>query len=79
MSAHERAMARMGWNLASPTNELRVSLLAYLHAEKRRLSEPSAYRGAWWEYDGLAIAAEIGNLDRWIAWLEGAEVKVSTP
>ena len=57
-------MARMGWNPDSPTNKLRVSLLAYLREQLRPLEVrfPSA------------STAEMDALRRWIAWLDGAEV-----
>jgi hypothetical protein len=59
----------MGWNPNSPTNDLRVSLLAYLRARQQRLEDATN--------DGsLAAASEIGALRRWIAWLDGAEVPV---
>jgi hypothetical protein len=72
-------MVQMGWNQSSPTNALRVSLLAYLRARKSQLENPAKiYASPWWEYDGLVIAADIANLRRWIAWLEGTEVSIST-
>jgi hypothetical protein len=74
-------LAQMGWNPDSPTNELRVSLLAYLREQQHQLLGPPALPGpniAWWDYDGLAIAARVTNLRRWIAWLEGTEVQIST-
>jgi hypothetical protein len=70
------APAQMGWNPESPTNELRVSLLANLRGRLRQLEDPPKIRPSpWWTYDGLAIATEIIDLRRWIAWLDGAEVK----
>ena len=57
-------MARMGWNPDSPTNKLRVSLLAYLRGQLRQLEVrfPST------------STAEMDELRCWIAWLDGAEV-----
>jgi hypothetical protein len=55
-------IVQMGWNPDSPTNALRVSLLAYLRALK--LASPP-----------IDVDDE---LRRWIAWLEGAEVQIST-
>ena len=54
-------LARMGWNPDSPTNALRVSLLAYLR-EQLRMKTP------------LTSTTEMDELRRWIAWLDGAEV-----
>ena len=58
-------MARMGWNPDSPTNVLRVSLLAYLREQLRQLEV---------RFPPPASLAEMDELRRWIAWLDGAEV-----
>ena len=54
-------MARMGWNPESPTNKLRVSLLAYLREQLRQEGR-------------FPPTVEMDELRRWIAWLDGAEV-----
>ena len=54
-------MARMGWNPDSPTNALRVSLLAYLREHLLDLRQVKPY-------------TELEELRRWIAWLDGDEV-----
>ena len=58
--------ARMGWNPDSPTNALRISLLAYLREQLRRQHEV--------RFPPPSSTAESDELRRWIAWLDGAEV-----
>lgn len=58
-------LARMGWNPDSPTNALRVSLLVYLREQLRQLEV---------RFPPPVSLAEMDDLRRWIAWLDGAEV-----
>ena len=58
-------LARMGWNPDSPTNALRVSLLVYLREQLRQREGP---------FPPPSSLAEMDDLRRWIAWLDGAEV-----
>jgi hypothetical protein len=58
----------MTWNPDAPTNEVRISLLAYLRIRADQLATANL--------NCAAAAAEIGSLRRWIAWLDGQSVQL---